>query len=204
MLKDTRSRNTYFNRSDLSRYVKEYGGALASALMKVEPDDLDLAYGIIKHAHVAGGRIFVGGNGGSAAISDHLCCDFTKGIMTQSNTALQVKSLVGDTALMTAIANDIGYDQVFSQQLEIFEMSAKDVLVLISSSGNSANIRTAYDFAKSRGASVVGLTGFDGGYLKKHANACLHINSNNYGVIEDAHQSLMHILAQFHYLSMNP
>lgn len=202
MQKDNRTRNLYFDRSDIARYVKEYAGALSSALNKVDGNQLNLAHQLIKKNHSCGGRIFVGGNGGSAAISDHLCCDFVKGVMTEKHSALQVKSLVADLALTTAIANDIGFDAVFSFQLKAFQLTSKDVVILISSSGHSANILEAVKFAKQRCAPIIGLTGFEGGELRKDSDISLHIPYNNYGVVEDAHQALMHILAQYHYVSL--
>src|SRR5205807_2169508 len=99
----------------------------------------------------AGARIFVAGNGGSAAISDHLCCDWQKGVHVADHAGLHVHSLVSSTGLLTAIANDFGYDKSFSFQLELAGLKPEDIVVLISSSGNSPNIVAAAELAKSRG-----------------------------------------------------
>ncbi len=135
-------------------------------------------------------RIFVGGNGGSAAISNHLCCDFMKG------GGLEVMSLSCNTPLITAIANDLGYERSISFQLERL-LNPGDIVLLISSSGNSPNIIEAAKVAKSRGAWIIGLTGFSGGKLKELADTSLHIPIDNYGIVEDCHQSIMHIISQY-------
>jgi phosphoheptose isomerase len=87
---------------------------------------------------------------------------------------------------------------VFSYQLELQDLTAQDLLVLVSSSGNSGNVVKAAEYAKSKGCPVIGLTGFSGGKLKSLAGISLHVAFDNYGIVEDAHQILMHNLAQFH------
>ncbi len=134
--------------------------------------------------------VYVGGNGGSAAISNHLCCDFMKG------ANLKVISVSCNTPLITAIANDISYEETLSYQLGKL-ITKEDVCILISSSGNSPNIVNAARLVKSTGAKVIGLSGFSGGKLKEIADISLHVPINNYGVVEDCHQSIMHIISQY-------
>jgi D-sedoheptulose 7-phosphate isomerase len=142
--------------------------------------------------------VFVAGNGGSAAISEHLSCDWQKGVHLEHMNGLKVQCLTSNTALLTAIANDYGYDQAFSYQLEFADVTKEDLVLLISSSGNSDNIIKAALFAKNKGCKVIGLTGFTGGKLKDLADVSLHIPFSNYGLVEDGHQVLMHVLAQYH------
>jgi len=201
MQEDTRLRNTYFDRYDISFYLQEYAGMIAASLNKVDVEMLKRAQKALDEAHKSGSRVFVGGNGGSAAITDHWSCDFTKGISTDHALSLDLHSLCGHHALFTAIANDLGYEHTFSYQLQLREAYARDLLILISSSGDSANIVEAARYAKNQKMIVIGLTGFSGGKLKELADISLHIPCNNYGVVEDCHQALMHVLAQFHYLS---
>lgn len=203
MQQDPRTRNTYFHGDDIFRYLTEYTGALAGALTKVGKENLDAAKDLLLLTLPRGGRIFVGGNGGSAAIADHLCCDFVKGTYSKNKANLVAHSLTAHTALLTAVANDFGYEHTLSFQLTAAQLSAKDVVILISSSGNSPNIIEAAKIAKERKASIIGMTGFTGGLLKEMADVKLHIDVNNYGVVEDCHQALMHILAQFHFVSVN-
>jgi phosphoheptose isomerase len=195
MHKDTRDRNTYFDHSSLKNYFKEYRLELYNALSSVKTSSIIAAYNLIKSAP----RIFVGGNGGSAAISDHLTCDFSKGIDSARRMSPVVTSLCGSFATHSAISNDLGYEKSLSYQLKLQRACKDDVLILISSSGNSPNIIDALDYAKNR-IKIIGLTGFDGGKLIARADVSLHVESNNYGIVEDCHQSLMHILAQYIYL----
>lgn len=162
-------------------YFKRLG--LASRLIDLK--DLDQVVSKLGYAR----KIFVAGNGGSAAISNHLCCDFVK------QRDLAVESLAANQSMLTMIGNDFGFDQIFSYQVEKFCTNA-DVLFLISSSGNSQNIIRACAMAQVKQTFVVGMTGFDGGKLKQMAGASFHVPSDNYGIIEDCHQSLMHIISQ--------
>jgi phosphoheptose isomerase len=97
-------------------------------------------------------------------------------------------------AFMTAIGNDLGYDHVFSRQLQNL-LQRGDVVVIISGSGNSPNVIKAAEYAKEKGATTIGMTGFSGGKLRKMVDICLHIDSDQYGVIEDLHMAAGSILA---------
>jgi len=105
-------------------------------------------------------------------------------------------SLASHLELITAIANDISYDEIFAYQLKTLA-SVGDVLVTISSSGNSENIVRAIDWAKANGVGTIAMTGFAGGRSARLADVNLHVAAENYGIAEDVHQSLMHCLAQY-------
>jgi len=203
MKSDTRSRNEYFKSEDIYGYVKEYAKAIQESLARIPQKQMIQAQNTIRMTLARSGRIFVGGNGGSAAIADHLKCDFEKGTTHDKTNNLIVHSLNGSMATFSAIGNDLGYEKTLSYQLELSRLTSKDCLILISSSGNSPNILDAAAYAKVRHADLIGLTGFDGGRLKEMADVKLHVPFNNYGIVEDCHQAIMHILAQFHYLSVN-
>ena len=179
-------------RDPLRDFVKEYKQKYIHGLSDVETIQLNGAIDAVNYAR----NIFVAGNGGSAAISNHLCCDFTKGCDHKGFNRLKVTSLSCNIPMITAIANDISYDETISYQLETL-LSDKDVVILISSSGKSQNILNAAAVTRKRHATLIGLTGFDGGVLKNLADISLHVPINNYGVVEDVHQSLMHIIAQY-------
>lgn len=198
MQNDPRYKNKAFNSESPRAYLHDYARAVQEGLNAVDGAALDAASQLLQQTRQSGGRVFAAGNGGSAAISDHLHCDWTKGIHVHGKPALQVQALTNNTALMTAISNDFSYAEAFSFQLELADLTSKDVVVLISSSGKSENILKAAKLAKSKGAKVLALTGFTGGELKNLADVSLHVPVENYGVVEDAHQSLMHVLAQFH------
>ena len=192
---DPRFRNEMFPADTWKGYLQQYARQVEEALETVSSTVLDDAYRVITTAVNENRRVWVAGNGGSAAIADHLCCDWTKGTHSAGLSPLRTHSLVANGPVLTAIANDFGYDTVFSRQLEMLA-NRGDVLLLISSSGNSPNIVAAVDTAKGMGITTIGLTGFSGGALAKQADVSLHIPYANYGLVEDCHQILMHTFAQ--------
>jgi phosphoheptose isomerase len=175
--------------------LNSYAADVVVALNTVDSIQLEKAYTVIHKAHSFRDSVFVCGNGGSAAISDHFMCDHSKGVCSDTAFKPKVFSLASNMSLITAIANDFKYEDVFSKQIEMFA-KPQDVLVAVSSSGNSPNIINAINTAKQLGMNTIALVGFDGGEVSKLSDIVLHIKSNNYGVVEDCHQSLMHILAQ--------
>lgn len=148
---------------------------------------------VLEKAQAAGHFVWVCGNGGSAASAAHIGCDFSKTAARKGRKPLKCVSLSDNTAFMTAIGNDLSFDETFSRQLENV-VAKDDVVVLISGSGNSANLLAAARLARRRGARVVSLLGFDGGRLKGLSDEVLLIPSDQYGVIEDLHMSVAHIL----------
>jgi len=192
---DPRFKNEYGSSRSLAEFICNYADRYAAALKSVDAGALDRALAAISSAAANGRKILTIGNGGSAAIADHLCCDFTKGTHTNTHPTLAAHSMGANGALYSAIANDFSFAEVFSKQIEFFGCKG-DVLVAISSSGNSANIVRGVEAAQKAGMVVIGLSGFSGGKLSKIADISLHIPVNNYGIVEDCHQSLMHIMAQ--------
>ncbi len=179
-----------------SEYFGQYRKNLSETLDKVDGSKIDSALSILLKAIESGAQVFVAGNGGSAAIANHLCCDWTKGTFARGQKPLMTHSLSANTSMLTAVANDLGFEQSFSAQLEMMG-KADDVLVLISSSGNSPNILRAAEMAREMKITVIGLTGFSGGKLQQASDVAIHVPIANYGIVEDAHQMIMHTLAQF-------
>jgi phosphoheptose isomerase len=144
------------------------------------------------------GRLYLMGNGGSAAIADHWVCDYMKGINDDTGTFPTVKaiSLVSNGPLITALANDLGYETVFTGQLEYYRCDENDVVIAISSSGNSKNIINGLRRAKGFGATTIALTGFSGGEAAKMADISVHVPCNNYGIVEDCHMMILHAISQ--------
>ena len=136
------------------------------------------------------------GNGGSAATAEHLSCDFSKGSCTNTNLNFKVFSLNSNVSLMTAIANDISYDDVFSYQLNRYG-KANDVLLAFSVSGTSKNIIKCTKIAKKKKIKIISFTGFNGGVLKKLSNYNINFPSNNFGIVEDCHLTIMHFISQY-------
>ena len=186
-----------------SAFVADYAAAVAKALNSVRPGEVERAVTAMKRAIQADRLIFSCGNGGSAAIANHLTCDCSKGIATNTTLRPRVVSLSATVELITAIANDMAYPEVFAYQLKNAARPG-DVLITISSSGDSENIVRALDWAGENGMTTIALSGFTGGRSAQMADISLHIASENYGVVEDVHQSLMHILAQYVRMSELP
>lgn len=193
---DPRRKNRTFSAKAAKAYLLEYVESLACALEAIPADSLDAAVDLLESAMREGRRIYVCGNGGSAAIADHLCCDWTKGSKVAGIDALRTHSLASNAALFTAVANDFGYERSFSAQVEFFGQSG-DVLAAISSSGNSPNVIGAVEAAKAKGMRVLGFSGFEGGALARLSDISLHVPFANYGLVEDGHQIMMHVLSQF-------
>jgi len=177
-------------------FAAAYFEQLASASASIDGTALTSAAELLGAAYERRATVYVCGNGGSAAIANHLVCDHLKGVQTDTETRPRVVSLSSNIETITAIANDISFDDVFVYQLRTMA-EAGDVLVTISSSGDSENIVRACDWARGSDCAVIAMTGFAGGRSAGLADVNLHVDSDNYGVVEDAHQSLMHILAQY-------
>lgn len=173
-------------------YFERAGAASAS----VDRGALEAAGRILDTAYEGGATVYACGNGGSASIANHLACDHMKGVQTDTSLVPRVVSLSTNMEMVTAIANDISYDDVFVYQLRSLARLG-DVLVTISSSGDSENVARAASWARENALDVIAFTGFDGGRTARLATVNLHVDGDNYGVVEDIHQSLMHILAQY-------
>ncbi|MGY8990332.1 MAG: D-sedoheptulose-7-phosphate isomerase [Rhodospirillales bacterium] len=181
---------------DMASYGDAYFEQLKIAAASVDRAALSQAADRLEAAYAKGATLYVCGNGGSAAISNHLICDHLKLIRTDTDLVPRVVSLSTNIETITAIANDISYDDVFVYQLESLGRK-DDVLMTISSSGDSENVVRAATWAKENGLGMIALTGFAGGRTATIADINVHVQSDNYGVIEDVHQSVMHMLAQY-------
>ena len=182
--------------ADVAAFFDAYAERLAVAAASADHAALARAAELLDDAYAREAGVFACGNGGSASISNHLTCDHLKGIQTDTEVRPHVHSLSTNMELVTAIANDLSYDDVFVYQLSTLA-KAGDVLIAISSSGDSENVARAAAWARDNGVEVIAFTGFEGGRTGGLATVHLHVVGDNYGVIEDAHQSLMHVLAQY-------
>lgn len=179
-----------------AEFFSAYAEQLGKAARSVSPAAITAASGLMASAIARDSQIFVCGNGGSAAIANHLVCDCVKSVQTDTSLTPRVHSLSANVPFMTAIANDFAYEEVFAYQLKSYARQG-DLLLTISSSGNSENIVRAIQAACEIGLDSIAFSGFDGGRSRNMASVALHVDADNYGVIEDVHQSLMHALAQF-------
>jgi len=178
------------------QYADEYFLHLRLAAQDVDRATLARGATLIEKTILSGGTIYSCGNGGSAAISNHLLCDFAKGIQTDTALRPKIISLSSHVELLLAIGNDLRFEDVFQFQAATWARPG-DLLMAISSSGNSENIVRTLQWAKANGVATLALTGFDGGRAMAIADVGIHVAAANYGVIEDIHQSIMHLFAQY-------
>ena len=165
--------------ASLSKFINNYVDNLSYSILNSNIKSIELSIKEILRTIKRNGTIYVCGNGGSAAIANHYVVDFLK--FFKENTKLKPKifSLSNNIETITAISNDINYNKVFSYQAENY-CNKKDLLIIVSSSGNSSNIINILKFAKKKKIKTIGFSGFKGGYLKKHSDISIHINIQNY------------------------
>lgn len=183
--------------SDSKTFAQGYVGYLSTLFGRLDYAQIALFMETLLQARQRQARIFFMGNGGSAATASHFANDIAIGSRSRAKPFRAI-SLCDNLALITAIGNDFGYDQIFVRQLEN-QMDAEDVVVAISASGNSANLLQAVQYANAQGGVTVGLTGFDGGRLRELVRLNVHVPSNpgEYGPVEDIHMILDHLVGSF-------
>lgn len=172
--------------------------ALQSSLSALDLSELEKAAELLDDRCLQGNTVYCVGNGGSAATAAHLATDMFFGRRLSGELRPRAISLVSNVPLVTALANDVGYENVFVEQLNgLFNKG--DVVIGISASGNSENVLRAVDFAKANDGSAVGLVGFDGGNLKKRCDISVHVPTpvGAYELVEDVHHSICHMLANY-------
>lgn len=178
-------------REFFQRYTSELHDVIQSLDMAVV-ETLALA---LQDARAAGRQVFIMGNGGSAAAASHWACDFGKGINVEGQPRLRVMSLTDNAAWWSAVANDISYDEVFVQQLKNW-LKAGDLVIGLSVSGTSASVLQALEYAKSQKAICAAITGRGPNPMLDSADIQLAIPSTNYGIVEDIHMVLDHMVSQ--------
>ena len=183
--------------NDIRTYKNDYHSYLIKGFNSINVKKLNQVTKILEKAYKnKKNKVFVCGNGGSAALANHFACDHQKILNETKKLKPFLISLSSNSALMTAISNDNKYECVFSDQInQIGEKS--DILITISSSGSSKNIINAIKSAKKIGIQTISLTGFSGGLSKKISDINLHIESDNYGIIESLHHTIMNLISQF-------
>lgn len=182
--------------TELSDFLSDYYRRFAETLLSFDKGPLSDVLAVFDRVIAAGATVWVAGNGGSASISDHTVCDSSKGTHVDGQPPFRTVSLTSNVAMLTALGNDISYDDVFSEQLKYY-LKPGDAVLLVSSSGNSPNVVKACEYANAAGAETIAFVGFKGGRLKETAKTVVHIEIENYGIVEDTHQSLIHALTQY-------
>jgi D-sedoheptulose 7-phosphate isomerase len=150
---------------------------------------------VLHEARLSGRKIFIMGNGGSASTASHFVCDLGKNTRMQGWPNFKVIGLADNMAIFSALANDEGYGNVFSQQLANL-VEAEDVVIGISASGKSPNVLNAIEVAQQAGALTIGLSGFDGGHLTSMVDISVHVPSFCIEHVEDIHLMLEHMMTK--------
>lgn len=173
--------------------IENYFRRLSNTIEALNTDEITEAVEVIKAAYEREATIYVFGNGGSAATASHFVCDFNKGISEMRDKKFNLVCLSDNTPIVTAIANDISYEDVFYFQLKN-KLKKDDLVLAISGSGNSKNVIKAVEYAKEVGTKVVGITGYSGGKLKKLADYNMHVAIDDMQITEDIHMSFDHMM----------
>jgi D-sedoheptulose 7-phosphate isomerase len=182
---------------DASEFARAYLEYLSEVLKNIDTKSIGEFVNILLTARERGSTIFFIGNGGSAATASHFANDLSIGTNSYEKP-FRALSLTDNVAIITAIGNDFGYSDIFTRQLKVLGQKG-DVLVGISASGNSPNLISAFDYAKTVGIKNVAITAFDGGKMRAIADHSVHISTGlkEYGPAEDVHMILDHLIGAY-------
>ncbi|MBV8990912.1 MAG: SIS domain-containing protein [Solirubrobacterales bacterium] len=177
-------------------HIRGYLDRLEAALATIPAEQVEDLSARLYRSYQDGKQVFVLGNGGSASTASHMAADLAKNTIGPNMRRFRIISLNDNIPLLTALSNDMGYHRVFAEQL-VNLIRPGDVLVVISGSGNSPNVLRAIEYARGQCAQIVGLLGFSGGRAAELCDTAIIVSSDDYGVVEDAHLILNHILVEY-------
>ncbi len=175
--------------------IRRYLEGVRSVLDRLSAEEIEAALGLLREAIDRECGIYLFGNGGSAATASHLAVDLAKHVGRPSGRRVRIQSLTDNPAYLTALSNDLCYEDCFSEQLRLC-LRAGDLVVGISASGDSPNVVRAFELAQDLGAERLALVGFDGGRLSRLATARVWVDSYDYGVVENVHLVLGHLFVR--------
>ena len=181
---------------NIQQFVKKYLEEIKVAIDSIPLKKIEKIVNMIYITYKKNKCIYVIGNGGSGSTASHFACDLGKGTICEEKKRFKIISLNDNMPIITAFANDCGYDNVFSEQLKNI-LNREDLVISITGSGNSPNIIKAAELAKKRKAKTIGIMGFTGGILKSILDVGVIISGNNYGQIEDIHLILTHVISRY-------
>ena len=186
--------------SGRAAFTRAYVAAASGSVAALPAGEVAAFAAAVEAAYRADRQVFILGNGGSASTASHMACDLAKNIYPAHAgpgvRRFRALSLTDNVALITAVANDCGYEQVFAQQLASY-LRAGDLVIAISASGNSPNVVAALTFARAAGAQTAALLGFGGGAALAMADVAVVVDSNDYGHVEDAHLVVNHLVTSW-------
>ena len=178
---------------DFTTQINEYLQLETETIQKLDRSELNAGMNEIASAFAREGTIYIFGNGGSAATASHFTNDFNKGISEHTEKKFRFVCLNDNAATVMAIANDIGYEEVFRFQLQ-GRLRREDLVIGISGSGNSKNVVNALAYAKEQGVRTLGITGYDGGKVRTMADCSMHVPLRNMQITEDLHMVFDHMM----------
>lgn len=178
----------------MKNIAESYINDMINIFGKLDAEEISGIIKTLEDARNKGKRIFVAGNGGSAATANHFACDLGKNAAKEDERRFRIISLSENIEAITAYGNDCGYENIFSEQLKNHFINPGEVVLAISASGNSPNILKLVEYAKSRNAEIISLTGFSGGKLKEMSDQNINVASDSYEKIEDIHLMIAHII----------
>lgn len=186
-----------FFTTDAKSFTDSYIAHVSDVLGKIDREEIAQFISTLLDARETGATVFFIGNGGSASTASHFANDLTIGTNSYEKP-FRVVSLADNQAIISAVGNDFGYEDVFLRQVRVLG-NPGDVLVAISASGNSPNLISAIEYAQSAGLKTVALTAFDGGKLREMADEVVHVptETKEYGPAEDAHLILNHLVGNY-------
>jgi D-sedoheptulose 7-phosphate isomerase len=187
-------------KNEINSFCSEYIKNLKNLLDLINTETIEQIILALEKTIANQSRIYIIGNGGSAATASHMANDLgAAGLRRRGIRNFDVTSLTDNNAVITAIANDIGYDNIFYMQMEGL-LKPEDVIIAISCSGNSPNVVKASEYAKTIDCTIIGVTGFDGGRLREISDISFHIDApkGEYGLVEDVHMILDHIIYSYY------
>ena len=177
----------------MKKLINGYADTIGAVLRGLDPGQFQAMIQILAEAYQADRQVFIAGNGGSAGTANHFVCDLGKNaVYGEGRRRFRILSVCDNIEKITALGNDIAFEEIFRFQLGNL-MRSGDVLVVISASGNSPNIVRACEYAKELNATIIALTGFDGGKVKSLADVCLIVPLTSYEQIEDVHMAILHM-----------
>jgi D-sedoheptulose 7-phosphate isomerase len=174
---------------------ENYTSNLNNALNTISPDEVNVVYELLLNCKKNNNTLYFCGNGGSAGNANHLANDFIYGVAKKTGEGFKVQSLSANSSVLTCLANDVGYQNIYSEQIEVLG-EKDDILVCLSGSGNSENILRALNAAKNKNMITISILGYDGGKAKSLSDHVVHVNINDMQISEDFQLILFHYLMQ--------
>lgn len=173
--------------------IRRYIAKECEILKSLDETEISNVMEILESARLEGRRVYICGNGGSAATASHFAGDFNKGASIGLEKRHRFEALNDNIPMMMAVANDLSYDDIFVEPLKN-KLEENDIVIGISGRGNSENVVRAIEYANEHGAITIGIVGYEGGKLKQLAHNSIHVKINNMQIVEDVHMLLDHVM----------